>query len=41
MKGRKKLPTEIKELKGTLRADRQLKDEMKPTKIVDLPYPPE
>jgi len=41
MKGRKKLPTEIKQLKGTLRADRQLKDEMKPAKIVDLPYPPE
>ena len=41
MRGRKKLPTEIKLLKGTLRADREIKDAMKPTKIIDLPYPPE
>lgn len=41
MRGRKKLPTEIKQLKGTLRADREIKDAMKPTKIIDLPYPPE
>ena len=37
MRGRKKLPTEIKLLKGTLRADREIKDAMKPTKIIDLP----
>ena len=41
MRGRKKLPTEIKLLKGTLRADREIKDAMNPTKIIDLPYPPE
>lgn len=41
MRGRKKLPTEIKQLKGTLRADREIKDAMNPTKIIDLPYPPE
>lgn len=41
MRGRKKLPTEIKQLKGTFRSDREIKDAMKPTKIIDLPYPPE
>ena len=41
MRGRKKLPTEIKELKGTLQKCRELDNQMKPEKIVDLPYPPE
>lgn len=38
--GRTKLPTELKLLKGTLEKSRTLKDEMKPTPIKNLPYPP-
>lgn len=39
--GRNKLPTELKILKGTLEKSRVLKDEMKPSTIKNLPYPPE
>ena len=39
--GRPKLPTELKILKGTLEKSRVLKDEMKPDKITNIPYPPD
>ena len=40
MRGRKKIPTEIKELRGTNRADRQTPAQMKPDPFQNIPMPP-
>jgi len=39
--GRKKIPTEIKQLRGTDRADRCAVNQMKPEPYVSIPLPPE
>jgi P27 family predicted phage terminase small subunit len=41
MRGRKKIPTEIKELRGTARADRKTPAQMKPDPFQNIPMPPE
>ena len=41
MKGRKKLPTAIKELQGTLQRCRVMDDEMQPQPLPDYPLPAE
>jgi P27 family predicted phage terminase small subunit len=41
MKGRKRLPTKDKELRGTLKAERVVKNEMQVSLISYLPDPPE
>lgn len=38
--GRKKLPTALKKLKGTYRPDREIENEMMPTKLDFAPSPP-
>jgi P27 family predicted phage terminase small subunit len=39
--GRKKIPTEIKQLRGTDRADRRAPNQMKPEPYVSIPLPPD
>jgi len=39
--GRKKTPTEIKRLRGTLRADRVLDNELSPELMKEIPAPPD
>lgn len=38
--GRPKKPTTLKALEGTLRADRQIENEMMPSLLLDVPKPP-
>lgn len=40
-KGRKKTPTKIKELRGTIRKDRTLENEMTVATVLEIPPPPE
>lgn len=40
MTGRKKIPTQIKKVRGTLRKDRELENQMEVEKIGNLPKPP-
>ena len=40
-KGRKKLPTKVKEMQGTLDASRQLKNEMQVSTLIELPPAPQ
>ena len=40
-RGRKKIPTKIKELQGTLKTERVLENEMQVTLVADIPPPPE
>ena len=40
-KGRKKLPTALKEMQGTARADRVLENEMQVDRVLELPEAPE
>lgn len=39
--GRKPIPTKLKKIKGTLRKDRVLKDELSPAPIQNIPPPPD
>lgn len=41
MRGRKKTPTKIKELQGTLKAERVLKNEMNVSLVSEIPQAPE
>ena len=40
-KGRKKIPTKLKELRGTTRKDRMVENEMVVALVTELPDPPE
>ncbi len=40
MKGRKKIPTKIKELKGTLKKHRELENEMQVSEVISMPQAP-
>lgn len=40
-KGRKKIPTKLKELRGTTRPDRMVENEMVVALVAELPAPPE
>ena len=39
-RGRKKKPTKIKELQGTLKAERVVENEMTATLVTEIPNPP-